>query len=180
MAIKNIGFYLVASITVLLMLPQAPEAISTGTESPEIAGFVIIGELENITFKAKDLNLQARIDTGAQTSSLGVASQQPFERDGKKWLVFTVNDPHGNKSITFEKPIKRIAKIKRHGGEALERAVVKLKILLGNTEMEREFTLADRSQYKYPVLIGRNVLRGKYLVDVNRRFTSSQKGEREE
>jgi hypothetical protein len=58
--------------------------------------------------------------------------------------------------------------------------VVKLKIMLGKVEMERQFTLTDRSQYIFPVLIGRNVLSGKYLVDVNRKFSNQSTGEREE
>jgi len=74
----------------------------------------------------------------------------------------------------------RTASIKRHGAEDMKRPVVKLKIMLGNIEMERQFTLADRSKYTFPVLIGRNVLSGKYLVDVNRKFSTKQTGGKEE
>jgi hypothetical protein len=147
---------------------------------PNISGFVIIGEAETVTIKSKDLRLKARIDTGAQTSSLDVFAQQPFERDGKKWLRFSVNDPDSGKLIDFERPVQRIAEIKRHGAEDMKRPVVKLKIMLGNIEMEREFTLADRSKFTFPVLIGRNVLSGKYLVDANRKFITQRIGESEE
>ena len=147
---------------------------------PDISGFVIIGEMEIITFKEKNLRLKARIDTGATTSSLGVFAQQPFERDGKKWLQFSVKDPDSKKDIDFERPVQRIAEIKRHGAEAMERPVVKMKIMLGNIEMEREFTLADRSKFTFPVLIGRNVLSAKFLVDVNRKYITQRVGETEE
>jgi hypothetical protein len=147
---------------------------------PNISGFVIIGEAEKVTLKSKDLRLKARIDTGAQTSSLDVFAQQPFERDGKKWLYFSVKDPASEKLIYFERPLLRTAKIKRHGAEGMRRSVVRLKIILGNIEMEREFTLADRSRYTFPVLIGRNVLSGKYLVDVNRKFSTQRNGVKEE
>ena len=165
----------------LAALPLAVASDVTDDKAcPNIAGFMVIGELEHVTIKPEDLRLKARIDTGAQTSSLGVSSQQPFERDGKQWLRFSVKDPGSEKSIDFEKPVSRTVKIKRHDAEAMERPVIKLKIMLGNSEMEREFTLADRSQYNFPVLIGRNVLGGKYLVDVSRKFSGKTTAGKEE
>ncbi len=154
--------------------------VPIGEACPDIAGFVVIGEAEKVTIQSKDLRLNARIDTGAQTSSLGVVNQQPFERDGKKWLDFSVQDPDSGMLIDFKLPVVRIAEIKRHGAAAQERHVVKLKIKLGDIEMVREFTLADRSRYNFPMLIGRNVLSGKYLVDVNRKYSTNHTGGKEE
>ena len=181
MYFKTVTTPLLLSFAFLLTLPFTSESSdhkNAGCE--DTAGLIIIGEVENVTFKSKGLKLKARIDTGAETSSLGVVDQQSFERDGKKWLRFTVKDPTNEKLISFEKPIVRTASIKRHGAEDMKRPVVKLKILLGKIEMERQFTLADRSKYTFPVLIGRNVLSGKYLVDVNRKFSAKQTGGKEE
>jgi hypothetical protein len=181
MYFKTVTTPLLLSFALLLTLPFTSESSdhkNAGCE--DTAGLIIIGEVENVTFKSKGLKLKARIDTGAETSSLGVVDQQPFERDGKKWLRFSVKDPANKKLISFEKPIVRTASIKRHGAEDMKRPVVKLKILLGKIEMERQFTLADRSKYTFPVLIGRNVLSGKYLVDVNRKFSAKQTGGKEE
>ena len=165
----------------LVALPLVAESGSSGSEvCPDVSGLVIIGEAENVSFKSQKLRLKARIDTGATTSSLGIVDRQPFERDGKKWLRFSVKDPDSGKLIDFEKLIVRTASIKRHGAEDMKRPVVKLKIVLGNIEMERQFTLADRTKYTFPVLIGRNVLSGKYLVDVNRKFTNQRIGGVEE
>lgn len=140
----------------------------------------VIGELEQVTFKPQALTLKARIDTGAKTSSIGIVSQQTFERDGKKWVHFSVINPSTGKMVKFERPLVRTVKIKRHGADPMRRNVIKLKIILSNIESESEFTLADRSQYNYPVLIGRNVLSGRYIVDVNRRFSTHHTGEIEE
>lgn len=170
---------LAASILLAALPLAAASGVTDDKACPNIAGFTIIGELEHVTLKPQDLRLKARIDTGAQTSSLGVSSQQSFERDGKQWLRFSVKDPESEKLIEFETPVLRTAKIKRHGAEAVERPVVKLKIMLGHIEMEREFTLADRAQYKFPMLIGRNVLAGKYMVDVNRKFSGQKVVEQE-
>lgn len=181
MKFKIVITHALLSFVLILALPLAAEssaAENTGCE--DTAGLIIIGEVENVTFKSSGLKLKARIDTGAETSSLGVDDQQPFERDGKKWLRFSVKDPANEKLISFEKPVVRTASIKRHGAEDMKRPVVKLKIMLANIEMERQFTLADRSKYTFPVLIGRNVLSGKYLVDVNRKFSIKQTGGKEE
>lgn len=181
MTLKNVmSFLFVVGILLTAIFLLAEPVVAEDKDCPNISGFVIIGQTENITFKAKNVRLKARIDTGATTSSLGVLAQQPFERDGKKWLQFSVKDPDSEKLIDFERPVQRIAEIKRHGAEAMKRPVVKLKIMLGNTEMEREFTLADRSKFTFPVLIGRNVLSGKFLVDVNRKYITQRVGETEE
>ena len=181
MNFKTVTTPLLLSFIFLLTLPLTADSKDYGNAGCEdTAGLIIIGEVENVNFKSKGLKLKARIDTGAETSSLGVVDQQPFERDGKKWLRFSVKDPANKKLISFETLIVRTASIKRHGAEDMKRPVVKLKILLGKIEMERQFTLADRSKYTFPVLIGRNVLSGKYLVDVNRKFSAKQTGGKEE
>ena len=181
MYIKNIiSLLFVASVLLTSLSSTAATKAPADEACADNSGLVIIGEAEKVIIKSKDLRLKARIDTGAQTSSLGVVNQQPFERDGKKWLQFSVQDPNSGKLIEFKRPVVRIAEIKRHGAKAQERYVVRLKISLGSIEMEREFTLADRSKYTFPVLIGRNVLSGKYLVDVSRKFSTNHTGGKEE
>jgi len=140
----------------------------------DISQLKIIGELEYVSVMPENLRQKARIDTGAQTSSIGIVDSIFFERDGKKWVQFNVKDHIKNRIIKFERPLKRIVKIKRHQAEATERPVVELKIKLGQMELVREFSLADRSQFKYPILIGRNVLNNKFLVNVGQKFSSSQ------
>jgi len=170
-----------AIISVLLSAtPFAVMAAPDDSVCPDTSGFIIIGEAEHVTFVAEKIRMKARIDTGAETSSLGVINQKPFERDGKKWISFAVQDRDNGKLTEFEEPVVRIASIKRHGAEDQKRPVVKLKIVLGKVEMKRQFTLADRSKYTFPVLIGRNVLSGKYLVDVNRKYSSDNGGGKEE
>lgn len=170
-----------AVITILLsVIPFTAIAAPDDSVCPDTEGLIIIGEAEHVTFVTEKLRMKARIDTGAETSSLGVINQQPFERDGKKWIAFAVQDRDSGKLTEFEEPVVRIASIKRHGAEDQKRPVVKLKVMLGKLEMKRQFTLADRSKYTFPVLIGRNVLNGKYLVDVNRKYSSDNGGGKEE
>jgi hypothetical protein len=143
----------------------------------------VIGEVEPVTIRAAEITLSARIDTGAQTSSIGAADITPYERDGEKWVRFTIASSDPGKTKVIEKPISRTVKIKRHGGVSLSRYTVNLRVALGKMEKVREFTLADRSSFKHPVIIGRNFLDGTFVVDVGLKnstspFSESSDGEK--
>ena len=138
----------------------------------------VIGEIETVGIVEAGLLLPARIDTGAQTSSINALDIKKFERDGKAWVAFHLPAATQDKEESqraadtaqkIEVPVVRTATIKRHGTEAVERPVVMLTIMMGTTALEREFSLTDRSQFAYPVLIGRNVLQGQAAVDVARK-----------
>lgn len=144
-----------------------------GTKISIAADAYIIGEVEPVTIKKVGLTMSARIDTGAQTSSLNAQDITPFERDGKPWVKFTVNDSKSGQSAEIKSKLVRTVEIKRHGGEPIERPVVKLRTILGSVEQLREFSLADRSSFEYPVLIGRNFLNGGFIVDVSRKNSTS-------
>lgn len=130
-------------------------------------GLRIIGEVEPVTLMKSGLTLPARIDTGATTSSLDATEIKRFERDGKKWVRFTVTDRRSGEKKEMACRLSRTVKIKRHGEESLERPVVKVKTLMGGVELVREFSLTDRGEFTYQILIGRNYLQGEFVVDVN-------------
>lgn len=131
----------------------------------------IIGQIEPVVMLPERIVYDARIDTGATTSSLDAKNLQLFERDGKRWVRFDLVDPTTQKTVQFERAVVRIVRIIQHGREALRRPVVKLMISMGPIILEREFTLADRADFKFPILIGRNVLRNQAIVDVARTRT---------
>lgn len=128
----------------------------------------VIGAVETLTLVKVAIRVPARIDTGAETSSLGAVGIQPFERDGKGWLRFQVKDQGTGKLTELESPLERKVKIKQHGALASERFVVSLLVSIGNIKQKCEFSLVDRTDYEYPALIGRNFLNGKAMVDVSR------------
>ena len=76
-----------------------------------------------------------------------------------------VNRSNGEK-IKMEKPIKRKTVIKRTL-EKEQRYVVKLKVKMGKNLITADFSLNDRSKFDYQVLIGRNIINGRYLVDTS-------------
>ena len=137
----------------------------------------VIGETEWVRLPKQKLGLRGRIDTGATTTSIDAREIRLQERDGKKWVLFDLVDRDSGEKIHLEKPVVRLASIKRHGAADQERPVVKLHLKIGEVEKYVEVSLTDRSKYEYPVLIGRNLLRGEFVVDVSRAYAAG--GERE-
>ena len=129
----------------------------------------IIGETEVGYLPDFTVPFEARIDTGATTSSIDARDVRTFERDGRKWVSFRVFARSGGESKEYELPVARTVRIKQHGGESLERISVMLTFRMGHLTLEREFTLTDRSKFEYPVLVGRNIINGIAAVDPSRR-----------
>ena len=68
---------------------------------------LIIGGVETVYVPPFDIPFQARIDTGAETSSIDAQDIKPFERDGEKWVSFTITNKKNSQKYLFEKPIVR-------------------------------------------------------------------------
>ncbi|MEH6576734.1 MAG: RimK/LysX family protein [Amphritea sp.] len=113
---------------------------------------------------------KARMDTGASTSSINARNITEFERNGKRWVRFTLADDQ-EVSLLLE----RYADIRQASAEKDKRWVVKLGIKLGTISQVAEFTLKDRSHLNYNILVGRNLLRDLMVVDVARRYVLGKK-----
>jgi len=141
-------------------------AIDTVSGGDECNGKIVIGAAESVYIPSAKMKMEARIDTGATTTSIDARDIEVLERDGKKWVKFILVDREGNSTAEIEKRVVKIVPIKRHGMEDQKRYAVKMKIMMGDKAQLVLVTLADRSRFDFPVLIGRNFLRGEYLVDV--------------
>lgn len=128
----------------------------------------IIGQIENVT--VADWKMKARIDSGATTTSIDARNIKGFERDGKDWVRFELLNRDTNETKKLEKPVSRIVEIKRHGAENQERYVVEMKLTLGSINEKVEVSLNDRSDFTFPVLIGRNFLMDRAVVDVSQEY----------
>ena len=147
-------------LLVLLLIPVHP-----------IQAKDVIGWLEYVTIHPGDLRLKAKIDTGAKYSSLSCDCHEVIEKNGEKYIRFTITNDAG-KQLLLERKIERIAKLKRHFGESQERIVVRLGICLGNVYKEAEVNIIDRTGFNYPMLIGRDFLTGNFVVDTEAKYKS--------
>ena len=111
--------------------------------------------------------IPAKIDTGARTSSLHGSVIETIERDGEhgseRYVRFAVD--FGGKSHICEAVHVDIRGITSSNGDTQSRYVIKTPLRIGETEFRAEITLADRSDMKFPMLIGRSSLRRRFSVD---------------
>lgn len=130
----------------------------------------IFGWVERVEVMDGQLSLKAKLDTGAATSSLDATDIERFRKDGKRWVRFTITDPESDEKIELERPLVRNVRIIRHSGNHQRRAVVELPLCFGPFYREVEFSLIDRSNFIYPVLLGRSALEGHALIDSGETF----------
>lgn len=126
---------------------------------------IIIGRSETVDFpELGHQTVSARIDTGAKTSS--VWASNIHESNGVlHFTLFDVDNRHFNGVEVHTRSFDKRT-VASSNGHSQERYVVKLLVILNGRRIRASFSLANRSSQAYPVLIGRNVLRGKFLVDV--------------
>lgn len=125
----------------------------------------VIGAVERIYFPPMKSPFMARIDTGATTSSIDAYDIKRFERDGQRWVSFTLINRETKEKTDFEKPLQRRVKIKRTGEEE-HRLTVDMDVKMGKETFVAEFTLNERHDFEYQGLVGRNILSGRAVVDV--------------
>jgi hypothetical protein len=157
---------------------SAEEADAAAVAKPVTADPVqVFGWREKISIEGVKQILNAKLDTGAFTSSIHAEEKELFEREGKKWVRFTVTDPAVKHSprVRLEAPLVRIARIKEPGGKSQAREVVKLTFKIGERKLRGDFTLNNRSNMLSPVLIGRTVIKELGWVDSTRTNIADQK-----
>lgn len=161
--------------------PQGPTQATNDKKETSVANgqaaekLPIIGAEEYVVVdpEGKSILLKARIDSGANTSSLWAENILRFERDGAPWVRFELplSDEEGGKRATFERKVERTVEIKRKNAENQSRVAVWMLVRFGEFDEKLQFTLADRSGFDFPLLLGRNFLHGNFLIDVSRKYT---------
>ena len=127
---------------------------------------VIIGRGEEIDIVGVTMRVPAKIDTGAFRSSIHATDIKIVTVDGEKMLSFKIL---GHKCAPIARPIltdkfEAIA-VRSSSGEVTNRYAVTFKIKIGPKVFNTSFSLFDRTPNVYPILIGREALNGRFLVD---------------
>lgn len=134
---------------------------------------ITIGRVEKIDLPNLSLfNLEAKIDTGAYTSSLHCHHIETFVKDGEDWVKFFVLDPDHPEyeEVQYESPVFKIKPVKSSNAQVEKRVVIKQKTKFASFRRTIELSLTNRSEMKFPVLIGRKFLAGHFIVDVSKNF----------
>lgn len=151
-----------AGLAISAAVPAAQA--QTAPEKP-----VTMGWVERAILFPSRVTFLAKLDTGAKTTSINAEDVERFQKDGKDWVRFTVRNRDGD-SATFERPIVRIARIKRTNIGVAVRPVVSLRICIGAYKTLAQVNLANRKNMLYQLLIGRRLMEGRILVDSSRKY----------
>jgi hypothetical protein len=127
----------------------------------------IFGWVEQVAVQGAAATLEAKLDTGATTSSIDAREIYRFRRGKKRFVRFQLPGGDGISPQFIERPLVRMVRIKQHDGQYQRRPVVALGVCLGRIWRDVEFSLVDRSNFDHPVLLGRNALAGSVLVDAD-------------
>lgn len=131
----------------------------------------IIGRKDKVDFpKLKLFDIDAKIDTGAYTTSIHCHNVKTKKTGSKEYVIFDLLDPshpdYNNKE--FKLPVHKIKKVKNSFGQSEKRFIVKTDIVIFGEKTQIEMSLSDRTKMQYPVLIGRKLLNKKFIVDVSK------------
>jgi len=111
--------------------------------------------------------IKVRVDSGAKTSSIQASKIKPFVKDGQDWVKFEVNPLQDNMTISVlcEARVYSRRIVKSSIGIAEERFVIRTQVVLGGKAFDIQLTLASRDTMEYRMLLGREALVGRYLVN---------------
>lgn len=110
---------------------------------------------------------KARIDSGAKTTSMHAVNIEEVSQRGELFVKFQTFDS-ANKVVELVRKVDTTQRVSNTAGSVTRRYVIKEKIKMGNIEREVLINLNDRTKMEYKFLIGRNVLLGRFIVDVAR------------
>lgn len=128
----------------------------------------LIGRREHVNFPLLNLfNIEAKIDTGAYTSAIHCKKINLKTENNKSILCFQSLDGVEHCFDSYSQK-----KIKNSFGEIEERYIIKTLISIGGKKINTTISLSDRESMRYPVLIGRRLLKGRFIVDVNQIYTN--------
>tara|TARA_B100001245_G_C22892053_1_gene429799 strand:+ start:2834 stop:3286 length:453 start_codon:yes stop_codon:yes gene_type:complete len=131
---------------------------------------IIIGSTDVVDLPELELeNIPCKIDTGAYTSALHCTRVRIIEKDDQTYLSFRLYDPkfgiHNKKEYRF-KDFKE-KRVRSSNGEVDYRYTITTTVVLFDQKIKTAFTLSFREKMKYPILLGKRLLKNHFIVDVS-------------
>ncbi len=120
--------------------------------------------------------IKAKIDTGARTSALHAYRVKPFRRGGKRFVRFYLHPVQHRRQpeILCEAPVIDERLVTSSNGEQEHRYVVKVQLRVGEMEWPIEVTLTNRDEMGFRMLLGRQALRRRFIVDPGSSFKTGR------
>lgn len=135
---------------------------------------IIIGRNEPVDLPRYAKKVPAKIDTGADTSSIWVSNVRVDKNGILRFNLFGESSPHfTGKTIKREK--YKVAIVRSASGHEQLRYRTQFSVRIGGKRIRAMFNLSDRSRNRFPILIGRRTLTGKFVVDVSQSYFADEK-----
>lgn len=131
----------------------------------------IVGAVEQVWLVPWGLAVRARIDTGAERSSIDARDVSVSGARGRRIVRFTLG-VDGGRRRTVEAPLAGFRTIVTPGGLAQRRPSIEIELCLAGVRTRVEVTLNDRHRMDFRMIVGRDLLKGRFLVDVAREATA--------
>lgn len=135
----------------------------------------LIGWREYVALPDLDVQkVKVKVDTGARSSSLHAFDIQPFRRGSLDWVSFMIlpNQHSRLNAVRTEAPLLEYRHVRSSSGHQSERPVIRTSILLGQYRWVIDLTLTSRDEMGFRMLLGRQAIRKRFLVDTGRSFLS--------
>ncbi|WP_291104437.1 MULTISPECIES: 30S ribosomal protein S6--L-glutamate ligase [unclassified Flavobacterium] len=138
---------------------------------------IILGSEEWCSFPELGIpTIKARVDSGAKTSALHAINIAPFIKDGQNWVKFDINPIQNNVKtiIHCETPLVDKRVVKSSSGFREQRYVIQTSLDIGNSKWLIEMTLTNRDSMGFRMLLGREAMSGRVLVDPEQKYLLGQ------
>ncbi|MFA3791582.1 ATP-dependent zinc protease [Aliiglaciecola sp. SL4] len=139
----------------------------------------VIGALELCNLPELTIqNLTMRVDTGATTSSLHVDDIEEFEKDGETWVSFNIHpDIHDvNEIVRREAKVAAVRKIKSSTATRERRYLIETLLEIAGQSWKIQLSLTDRSEMTYLMLLGREAMSGRLVVNPGEEYLLNLNG----
>lgn len=137
---------------------------------------MIVGALERCDLPDLGIRgLRVRVDTGAATSSLHVDNMVEFEEDGRKWVAFDIHPDiyDVSQTIRARARVRGRKKVKSSSADTEKRVVIHTRIRMGGRAWRIKLTLTNRKEMTYLMLLGREAMNGRFIVDPEHEYILS-------
>ncbi|KCZ50499.1 hypothetical protein HY29_06975 [Hyphomonas beringensis] len=125
----------------------------------------VMGYVENVYVGKLDLEMKGKLDTGADSSSVFARDVHIYKKSGKDdWVRFRLIGKNG-RTVRYDQNVRRFALIKLKKGGTIRRPVIHLPLCIGGVKGLAEVNLADREDFEYDFLVGREFMASRILVD---------------
>ncbi len=136
-----------------------------------LAGTLECGDLPELGITG----LAMRVDTGAAISSLHVDNMEEFRDGGRLWVSFDIHPDYHNvdKVVRVKALVRGRKKIKSSSADLEKRLVISTPLTLGGHTWTIKLTLTNRADMTYLMLLGREAMAGRLVVDPAEEFLLS-------